>query len=278
MTIGVLDGTGASQTIQTIDDLAKNAGATTSTTARTATATDSPEVVAIGAKTNAKSTATNATALSLISISKQLSACLQLVNTALGATAITFGAGAADARTMRVTIDSGQLGGDPTLTDSSAFPVTTGKVVATGYMVDDVSTNTVAEGSAGVARMTADRKPYAVAEVESSSMRIAGVAVTPKFAPIAASASGNNTVVAAVASKKIRVLAANIMSSGVVNSKWQSGAAGTDISGLTYMIANTGIVLPFNPAGWFETAVNTLLNLNLSAATPVGGGITYIEV
>jgi hypothetical protein len=44
------------------------------------------------------------------------------------------------------------------------------------------------------------------------------------------------------------------------------------------MIANTGIVLPFNPAGWFETAVNTLLNLNLSAATPVGGGITYIEV
>lgn len=116
------------------------------------------------------------------------------------------------------------------------------------------------------------------ASAESSSMTVAGVNVTPKFATIAASASGNNTLVAAVTSKKIRVLAAVFMSNGAVNAKFQSGAGGTDLTGLFYMVANTGAALPFNPAGWFETASNTLLNLNLSGAVAVGGCITYIEV
>jgi hypothetical protein len=113
---------------------------------------------------------------------------------------------------------------------------------------------------------------------ESSQMTAGGTVVTPKFATIAASSSGNNTIVAAVTSKKIRVLAAVFMSNGTVNAKFQSGAGGTDLSGLFYMVANTGAALPYNPAGWFETGSNTLLNLNLSAAIAVGGCITYIEV
>jgi hypothetical protein len=44
------------------------------------------------------------------------------------------------------------------------------------------------------------------------------------------------------------------------------------------LAANGGYVLPYNPVGWFETASNTLLNLNLSAANAVRGSITYIEV
>lgn len=116
------------------------------------------------------------------------------------------------------------------------------------------------------------------ASAESSQMTAGGTIVTPKFATIAASASGNNTIVAAVTSKKIRVIAAQLVSNGTVNVKWQSGAGGTDITGLAYLVVNTGYVLPYNPAGWFETAVTTLLNLNLSAAIAVGGSITYIEV
>ena len=114
--------------------------------------------------------------------------------------------------------------------------------------------------------------------IESTQMSNLGTLVTPKFATIAASASGNNTIVAAVTAKKIRVLAAQLTANGSVNAKWQSGAGGTDITGLAYLVVNTGYVLPFNPAGWFETAVTTLLNLNLSAAIAVGGSITYIEV
>lgn len=133
-----------------------------------------------------------------------------------------------------------------------------------------------ADGSANDAAVAA---PLPVqASAESSQMTAGGTVVTPKFAAIAASTSGNNTLIAAVTSKKIRVLAVAFMANGTVNAKFQSGAGGTDLSGLFYMVANTGAALPYNPAGWFETASNTLLNLNLSAAIAVGGCITYIEV
>lgn len=114
--------------------------------------------------------------------------------------------------------------------------------------------------------------------LESGQIAVAGTLVTPKFAAIAAASSGNNTLVAAVTSKKIRVLAIAFMANGTVNGKFQSGAGGTDLSGLFYMVANTGAVLPFNPAGWYETASGVLLNLNLSGAIAVGGCLTYIEV
>jgi hypothetical protein len=104
------------------------------------------------------------------------------------------------------------------------------------------------------------------------------VAVTPQFIKIAASASGNNTIVAA-GTGKIRVLAYNFMGAGAVNAKFQSGAGGTDLTGLKYIAAaGGGICAPFNPAGWFETASATLLNLNLSAAVAVGGEIVFVDV
>jgi hypothetical protein len=81
-----------------------------------------------------------------------------------------------------------------------------------------------------------------------------------------------------VSSKKIRVLAAQLISNGTVNAKWQTGAGGTDLTGLAYLVANAGYVLPFNPSGWFETAATTLLNLNLSAGVAVGGSLVYVEV
>jgi hypothetical protein len=113
---------------------------------------------------------------------------------------------------------------------------------------------------------------------DTQQMSAAGTILTPKFVAIAASASGNNTLLASVSSKHIRVLALYLVSNGTVNAKFQSGASGTDLTGLAYLVANTGFVLPFNPLGWFETAVTTLLNLNLSAAIAVGGSMTYVEV
>jgi hypothetical protein len=113
---------------------------------------------------------------------------------------------------------------------------------------------------------------------DSASIYVAGVACTPKFAAISASSSGNNTIVSAVSSKKIRVIAFNFIANAAVNAKWQSGAGGTDLTGLYYLAANGGISAPLNDYGYFETASNTLLNLNLSGAVAVGGVLTYIEV
>lgn len=100
-----------------------------------------------------------------------------------------------------------------------------------------------------------------------------------KFAKIAASSSGDNTLVAAVTGKKIRVIAYNLMANGAVNAKFQSGASGTDLTGLKYCgAAGDGVCANYNPVGWFETAAGSLLNLNLSGAVAVGGELVYVEV
>ena len=103
-------------------------------------------------------------------------------------------------------------------------------------------------------------------------------ALTPKFAIIDAATLGENTLVASVTSKKIRVLAAFLVAAGTVIARFESGAAGTALSGQMNLVANSGFTLPFNPLGWFETAVTTLLNLELSAAISVDGCLVYVEV
>jgi hypothetical protein len=93
-----------------------------------------------------------------------------------------------------------------------------------------------------------------------------------------AAASGNNTLVAAVAGRKIRVLSAVLVAAGTVSPKFQSGTGATDLTGAMPMVANGVIVLPFNPEGWAETLAGALLNLNLNVAISVTGVITYVEV
>ena len=86
--------------------------------------------------------------------------------------------------------------------------------------------------------------------------------------------------IAAVTSKKIRILAYTFIASGTVNVKFQSDGGGTpvDKSGLKYCVANVGIVAPFSPVGWLESDVGKSLDLNLSAAIAIGGEMTYVEV
>lgn len=134
-------------------------------------------------------------------------------------------------------------------------------------------------GADGVANDASVAAPMPVqASIESSQMTIGGATVTPKFAIIDAASSGDNTLVASVSSKKIRVLAAFMVAAGSVNVRFESGAGGTALTGQMNLVVNTGFVLPFNPAGWFETAATTLLNLELSAAISVDGALVYIEV
>lgn len=101
-------------------------------------------------------------------------------------------------------------------------------------------------------------------------------------AAIAASTNGaGNTLVAAVAGKKIRVIAFLLSFSGTVNAKFQSGGS-TDLTGLIYGVANTQVSSPAIPPvpsgipiGQFETNTGEALTLNLSAGTAVGGYLVY---
>lgn len=118
------------------------------------------------------------------------------------------------------------------------------------------------------------------ASAETSTVFSGTSALTPQFASISASSSGNNNLVGAVASKQIRVLAYNFISNGTVNAKFQTDGAGTpaDLTGLKYCVANMGICAPFNPVGWFQGAVGKTLDLNLSSGVAVGGELVYVAV
>ena len=106
-----------------------------------------------------------------------------------------------------------------------------------------------------------------------------------KTVAISASSSGNNTLVAAVTGKRIRVVSYVLSFSGTVNAKFTDGAGGSDLTGLLYGAAGVNVsAAPHSdgrfhgPAGHFETGQGTALVLNLSGATAVGGHLTYDEV
>ncbi|MCA9285851.1 MAG: hypothetical protein KDA22_11580 [Phycisphaerales bacterium] len=103
------------------------------------------------------------------------------------------------------------------------------------------------------------------------------VALTVKYAVIDFASSGDNTVVAAVTNKKIRVLSLFLVAADAVTVRFESGAGGTALTGQMSLVANTGFVLPYNPHGWFQSGESALLNLELSAAVSVDGSLVYIE-
>lgn len=175
-------------------------------------------------------------------------------------------------------LTAAQLLDDAVITDdTTTFTPATSKALAIAAAVDDDSTDAADEGDMVILRATKERKLRVVATLASGDMQSGNDVVTPKFVAIAASSSGDNTVVAGVGSKKLRVLSYVLMASGTVNAKFQSSTGG-DITGLLYMVANTGASSGFSPVGHFETVAGEDLQLNLSAAIAVGGHLTYIEV
>ena len=99
-----------------------------------------------------------------------------------------------------------------------------------------------------------------------------------KYAIIDKAGSGDNTLVSAVTGKKIRVLSYALVAAGAVTVRFESGASGTALTGQMTLAANGGISCAFNPGGWFETAADALLNLELGGAVSVDGHLSYIEV
>lgn len=102
-------------------------------------------------------------------------------------------------------------------------------------------------------------------------------ALTPKFAAIAASSAGDNTLIAAVSGKRLRVLKYTVLTPGSVSLKFRSGAT-ADLTGPMPLAANCGVGGAYCPAGLFETAPGQPLVLNLSSGAAVAGHLTYIEV
>jgi hypothetical protein len=180
-----------------------------------------------------------------------------------------------------VTDNGGSLTVDGTVAISGTVAVTDNSGSLT---VDNGGTFAVQAAQSGSWTVTVNALPAGTnligqvsASSETGTVYSGTTALTPKFAAISASSSGDNTVVAAVTSKKIRVLRWDLTSNGAVNAKWKSATAG-DKTGLYYLTQFAGVGGSFCPVGLFETASGEALVVNLSAAVAVGGVLTYVEV
>jgi|GEM_PF-1319682 len=113
---------------------------------------------------------------------------------------------------------------------------------------------------------------------ETSTIYNATTALTPKFAVIDDATSGDNSIVAAVSGKKIRVLNLVCIAAGEVDIRFESGAGGDALTGQMSLNEFTGFAPGYCPVGHFETDAGDALNLELSDAVSVDGWLTYVEV
>ncbi len=128
--------------------------------------------VTLGTKTDAKSTATDGTSTSLISIEKQVSASVQAISTALGSTALDLGSGTGGTRTLRTIIDSSQFAalGQGVMTASQ--PV----VVASDQSAIAVKTASAAIASGSIASGAVASGAYASGSIGSGAIASGAVA------------------------------------------------------------------------------------------------------
>lgn len=96
------------------------------------------------------------------------------------------------------------------------------------------------------------------------------------FAPIDTASAGDNTLVAANAKNKIKVISFFLVSTAALAVRFKSGAA-NNLTGAMAFAANGGLAIPAGDtySHLFETNVNEALVLNLSGATQVSGGLAY---
>lgn len=158
----------------------------------------------------------------------------------------------------------------------SSQDVNIAKIVGAAPALSNALPVELSDGSNAVGTSS---NPLRVSASEETSTVYNGLtALTPLFATIVASSSGVTNIIALVSAKRIRVLALQLVANAAVNVKWQSHVTPTDLTGLAYLAANGGYVLPFNPLGWFQTVAGEALDINLSTAVAVGGSLTYVTV
>lgn len=110
------------------------------------------------------------------------------------------------------------------------------------------------------------------------SKLVLGQAPGRAFANVAASQT-DAAVVAAVAGKKIRVVAvAFVCGATATNATFNSkpSGAGSAISMLFANAQNGGAVLPPNEYGWFETSAGEGLSLTTGTGSTTGVQVTYV--
>ena len=103
-------------------------------------------------------------------------------------------------------------------------------------------------------------------------------AQTRQYAVISGATSGNNTLVAAVARHKIRVISYTLVAAGAVAVRFESAAGGTALTGVMTLATGTPLVNGTAREGHFETVAGELLNMELGGAVQVSGHLVYVLI
>ena len=145
---------------------------------------------------------------------------------------------------------------------------------------DDLATLADTDNEVAPLQVNANGALY-VCAAASEEKRASGVA--------AGGAPGTDDIIAAVADRKIRILALALFATSATTNNVFLDNADND---LLFNTGNplplsidadgdtvAGFVLPYNPGGWCESdTVNEAITLNTSAAQDIGYAVTYIEV
>jgi len=126
--------------------------------------------------------------------------------------------------------------------------------------------------------------PLAWSDTVTTSTGIYGYVPTRGYTIYAVTISpttASGEVVAAVAGKRIKVIAYELIANGETAVKFTSGGS-NDIGGSTlwYLMQNSGVTKPITlinqqPVVYMQTAAGASLSINLSAAQSVSGSILY---
>lgn len=116
------------------------------------------------------------------------------------------------------------------------------------------------------------------AAVQTDAIMNGGTVLTPKFfSETVAASDTDEELVAAVTSKKIRVIALVVQCAGTATTcTFESG--GSTRKHKVPAGANGGQVLPPNPWGWFETAAGESLTVTTGAGSDTEISGVYVEV
>lgn len=165
--------------------------------------------------------------------------------------------------------------GVPGQQDGASFAEGTAAGLPIMGIANETSPGVLTEGEAGIVRLTFARDLKTAALPVYGGFSYKGLSYQIQRVLIAVSASGATALVAAAgAGLIITVIQYKLLAVGAVNVKFQS--ASSDITGLDYLSTDGGVVVPYSPVGWFDTAANAALNINLSGAVAVGGVLSYI--
>ena len=179
---------------------------------------------------------------------------------------VTVSSGTVQVSAGTVTVSSG------TVQVSAGTVTVSSGTVQVSAVTGTVTINALAAGTAYVGHVAVHN--------ELGTYYSGTTTVAPSYAAISFSSTGDNTIIDGTASKKIYILSGVIMSSTVNNARfWTVSTAGTALSGAMALPAGGGFQIPWTPCGAIATnATGVAVILNISAASTVGGWVTYVVV